>query len=189
MQRIVPQPSSPKLLKSMSDMEVNSITDDIINDIMNSVIKTSIKPLPKIKNLRYVSRLQTEKMRTIIENVIFYLMITLGIYKYNKEFAVEMIKFKEDNTYETKVSLLRCTDEYFEINDTKINYEYILNIDRNARCVFVKLVNTKSYILKSVEAKTIFDTLSKNMNYHMRYHKIDINISKYIPIRDSILIH
>lgn len=189
---IFPCPSSPKLVKTMSTVEAESVVENVINELIQSVVD-EIEPIPKIKkikkDLRYVKIQEAQSFITVLRNFIFYILVQLNLIFYTRTYDVEVVDVDNNNNIKYYQEKLICYDNFFTIGHLKIEYEYLKIFNHNANCVFLKFITGKSLVITSKKSKEIFDVISQNMNYHIRYNKIDLNISNYIKLKDDITVY
>lgn len=187
MSEIVPCPSSPKLVKSMSEVELESIVDEVLNNIIDQVVpkeKTKYK-----QDLKYIKLSEKQNIFAMLKNFIFYILVQLQLIYYAKIFDVQLVYSDSKEKIFHKQAKVICTESYLSIGTFSSNYEYIKFLNCTKDHVYIKYITNKSILIKSREAKKLFDIISKNLNYHVRYNKIDYNISKYMPIKDTVSVY
>ena len=188
---LVPCPESPKLVKSLSDVEIETVVDSVLNDIVDKAVMFSKKVAVSSnkKNLRYIKLSEKQNVFVALHNVIFFLLLKFRIIFYQKKYAVNATYLSQDGSHKSKMCALVCTDKYLLIGNTQIYYEYIASIRYNPHCVFIKLVNDKVLFLKSKCAEIIYKTVSSNLQYHVRYNKINCNVSKYKSFKKTVTVY
>ena len=189
---IIQCPSSPRLIKSMSDLEEKVIIDDILNKLVNDVVyKVNSKQIILQKDLRFIKLQEKQQFITFIQNFTFYILLKLKLLIYFKLFTLDEVYYKTNNNIlkkETNIQLF-CTEKYLKISNLKIYYEYIHTFQKHHNMFIIKLINKKSIFLKSRNTDIICDLLTKNMHYHVRYNKINYNLSKLIQFKKSIRVY
>ena len=189
---IIQCPSSPRLIKSMSDLEEKVIIDDILNKLVNDVVyKVKSEPLILKKDLRFIKLQEKQQFITFIQNFTFYILLKFKLLIYFKLFTLDEVYYKTHNNgfkKETNIQLF-CTEKYLKILNLKVYYEYIHTFEKQHNMLIIKLINKKSVFLKSKNTDIIYDLLIKNMHYHVRYNKIDYNLSKVIQFKKSVKVY
>jgi hypothetical protein len=132
----------------------------------------------------------SEDIITKLKNYIFYALYQLCLVQYAKVFLVDIIfKTKNNKEFYANKSTLVCTESYFGIGQIASSYEYVKCVSYENNYVLVEYVSGETTLLYTHEAKQVYNVLSSNLNYHVRYNKVDIeSVSKYIKKRDSVLV-
>ena len=185
---LVPCPSPPILVKSMSDVETDTIVDLLLQDIIDNVVKTH-SVANHVKDLRYVKLNERQNIFDTLQNFIFYLLLKFQIIFYRRQFPATVTFVAKNGSHTSKRARLKCTDKYFCVDRTRVFYEYISRVYFNNSCVFINLIDGQVILLKSKQTWGIYKTISRNLQYHVRYNKIDINISKYKNIKNTVTVY
>ena len=189
---IIQCPSSPKLIKSMSDLEEAKIIDDILNTLINDVVNNlQTTSIVLKKDLKYVKLKQKLNIFISIQNLIFYFFLKWKILFYFKLFTLDTVYYKTKNNQIQKAQNIHffCNDKYFKIANLKIYYEYIYTLQIYNDNLIIHFINKSTLIFKKKDIHIIHNLIIKNMNYHIRYNKINYNLSKVIPFKHTISVY
>ena len=107
----------------MSDVELNSIVNEVLDEIVDNVVSKNEKVYQK--NLKYIKLNERQNIFVIIQNFIFYIMLQLELIIYSKTYDIEIVYTDKENNMCYQKSLLVCTDKSFSIGNHSTNYEYI----------------------------------------------------------------
>ena len=189
---IIQCPSSPRLIKSMSDLEEKTVICDILNEIVNDIVyNVKSKPVILKKDLRFIKLQEKQQFFTFLQNFTFYILLKLRLLIYFKLFTLDEVYYKTNNNIlkkETNIQLF-CTEKYLKISNLKIYYEYIHTFQKEHNMLIIKLINKKSIIVKSKNTDVLYALFIKNMHYHLRYNKINYNLSKVIQFKKSVKVY
>jgi len=176
----------------MSDLEEKVIIDDILNKLVNDVVyKVKSKSIILKKDLRFIKLQEKQQFFTFLQNFTFYILLKLRLLIYFKLFTLDEVHYKKNNNTfkkETNIQLF-CTEKYLKISNLKIYYEYIHTFQKEHNMLIIKLINKKSIIVKSKNTDVLYDLFIKNMDYHVRYNKINYNLSKVIQFKKSVKVN
>ena len=179
---IIPdQRSSAVLTKSDSDLEMYDIIDRIIDNIIDDIVFED-ESNKLYKHVRIKSNLS---ILTKCINILYYCFIRYNLYFYNRYFEVDSISCKVSNVfYNMNKNSVIIYDSCIQLNN-KINipYEYIKTIHCKSNISVLELIPNEKNItiiqIQSNKARCIFNKIEKNMNYHVRYHKLNNKAIKY----------
>lgn len=185
---LIPEvPSSPKLIKSDSMSSVNSdsseeaIIDAILNDLIDDVC-TSLSYKRKMV-YRYV-KIKKQALLYAIINYLYFIFTAINLVKFKKIYQVNGVYCIVDKQpLKMKVDNVHVCDNCVQLNRLKIPYEYIKLIHNKENKVQLSLIpnerNVNQILIDTKKQDNMYKKLYSNMNYHMRYHKLDNNAIKY----------
>ena len=182
---IIPeQRSRAILIKSQSDLnlEMYDIIDNLIDNIIDEIVFEEEKTNKLYKHVKIDYKLN---MLTNFINLVYFCLMKYNILFYNKYFEVSSIACKVNNIYYNMIqNSFIVYDNCIQLNK-KINipYEYIKGIKRNHNVLFLELIPNEKNItiikIESIKSSYIFNKIEKNMNYHVRFHKLNNKAIKY----------
>lgn len=170
-----PCPSSPKL----SDDEEKPCRTSIRKRKRNnkaSPKKTIPTEESRNKRLAHINISTPQNIFTRIRNFMFHLLNSMGIFCYFKSFPINVVEMTNSHDPFVKKRTLHCTEKEFFIDKSRVPYEYIMYVSTDKNKFSIELVNGNIISLHSPNAQKIFQVISSNMNYHIRYNKIDMNV-------------
>jgi len=156
-----------------------------IEEVLNKLTDDVCNVQEKQKN-KFVKVINNQNICYIIINIVYHLFISLNIIKYRKIIKVKNIyciidgqKFKLNSKY------VHIYDNCFEINKKiKIPYEYLKIIKKNNDTdIMIDLIpnerNITEIFFQTSNNYDMFNKISSNMNYHVRYHSVNTSAIKY----------
>lgn len=189
---LVPEvPMSPKLIKCSSDSSIEYNDEDRDYDDIEEVIDKLMKDVccsfekPKRQIYKYVKILQNQKIIFIIINIIYYIFSKYNLIEYQRFFKVNGIFCMIDRKlYKLNSGAIKVFDNCFQLNkNLKIPYEFVKTVDYADKYIEFNLIpnerNITKIMIETSNDKYIFNKISSNMNYHVRYHKLNHHAIKY----------
>ena len=180
----MPCPASPVLEKSKSNLEEEMTADTIIDEIVEDVVKSS-EPHVRTKVMAYCKVDKKQSFVDFIQNIIFHTLVKFQLMFYSKVIATNevhvirsgKIRIVKDRSIFVKENCFRMKQVF------RIYYEYIHTISYNDKCVCVKLVDGSILNIFTENNEKLCALLGSNMNYHVRYNKINMDVAKYMPVK------
>ena len=180
---------SPTLIKCSSDSSIendesyyNDI-EQVIDKLMNDICYTFESPKREI--YKYVKVLQNQRIIYMLMNMIYYIFSKYNFIEYQKIFNVKTIFCTIDTKFfQLKSSRISVFDNCFQLNKKlKIPYEYVKSVSNENDYIILNLIPnerniTKIYIQTNNNAN-LYKKIYTNMQYHVRYHKLNQNAIKY----------
>ena len=174
---------SPKIMKfSSCSTKSNDDIEEVIDKLMNDVCSSEST---KRHDYNYVKILKKQQVFLKIINILYYIFSKYNIIEYQRFFKVKCIFCLIDRkVFKLQSSVIILYDNCFELDKKlKIPYEYIKNVSYVDQSIEINLIPNERNITKlfvnTTNDKFIFNKISSNMNYHMRYHQLNKSAVKY----------
>ena len=153
----------------------------VIDSLLNNMIDDSTG-----KNRKHLYKYVKLPNQTIIYallNYIYYILTIFKLIQFKKSYYVKSIFCKIDNqSFKLKSNSICICDNCIKLNKIIIPYEYVKLTQKVENKILLKLIPNErnvNQIIVDVHNFDIYKNINSNMNYHMRFNKLNYNAIKY----------
>lgn len=116
--------------------------------------------------------------------MLYYICTKYTFYKYEKCFRTNSVFCIVDKQhYKLKYSYITVYDNYFTLNyKLKVPYEYIKTLSYIDDCIYINIIPNERSVNQIMIQKPdnkLYKNICSNMNYHVRFNKLNNNVIKY----------
>ena len=172
-------------IEYMSSDSSSSSEEDIIDTILNDLVEDVCNNVTyKRKQIYRYVKIKRQALLYVIVNYLYFLFTALKLVKFRKIYNVNGVYCIVDkHPLKLRIDNVHVCDNCVQLNRLKIPYEYIKYIQNNNNKLMLDLIpNERSVnriIIDADKQTSMYKKLYTNMNYHIRYHKLDNNAIKY----------
>jgi hypothetical protein len=153
----------------------------LIDSLLNDMIDESTTK--KREHLYNYVKLPNQTIIHTLLNYIYYILTIFKLIQFKKSYHVQSIFCKIDNqSFKLRSNLIYICDNCIKLNNIIIPYEYVEFTKKFENKFFLKLIPNERNV-NQIEVDVcnfdIYKNINSNMNYHMRYNKLNNNAIKY----------
>jgi len=163
---------------SIEEGIIDTILYDLVDDVCSSIVSQKQKCLYKFVKVK------NQKLMYVIFNYIYFILAALNLVQFKRKYQVNRVYcLVGKSPFIMKVSGVSICDNCVQLNKLQIPYEYIREIKNNNDTIQLNLIpnerNVNKILIDGKKHKAMYNSIRRNMNYHVRYHKLDNRAIKY----------